>query len=156
MNVKELREVLEEAEGILSAAGAKTSSKDFRTFVDLFKGHDDRPVAEFLAELRGRLNGRQPQSQVQPKAADEGVVAHYLKRLRDAGTDKSAFDRVHADLSNDSRVGKSEADAIAHSYTDGRERWPSKSEALSAIADAFAYEAYQAVKMKRVDKATPL
>jgi hypothetical protein len=156
MKVKELRDVLEEAESILSAAGAKVPSKDFRIFVDLFKGHDDRPVADFLAELRGRLNGRQPQPKYQPKAVDEMVVTHYVKRLRDSGTDQYAFEGIQADLSNDSRVGKSEADAIAHLYTGGREKWPSKSEAMNAIADWFTHEAYQAVKMKRVDKATPL
>jgi hypothetical protein len=156
MNVKELREVLQEAEGILAAAGAKGPRKEFRAFLELFKGQDDRPVADFLAELREHLTGRQSPSVSQPRGPDEEVVLHYVQRLRSAGTVKSVFDRVYADLSDDSRVSKEEADAIAHQYTGGRDKWPKKAEALTAIADWFAHGAYQAVKMKQVDKATPL
>ena len=154
MNVKELREVLEEAEGILVAAGAKGPSKDFRTFLELFKGHDDRPVAEFLAELRGRLSGPQRPPEVQPTGPDEEVVAYYVQQLHGAGTAQHVFDRVYADLLNDRRVGKAEADAIAHRYTGGRDKWPKKNEALRAIENWFTQGAYQAVKMKQVDKAT--
>ena len=154
MNVKELREVLEEAEGILTAAGAKGPSKDFRTFLELFKGHDDRPITEFLAELRERLSDRPRPPDVQPNGPDEGVVAHYVQQLHEAGIAQHLFDRLFTELSNDRRVGKAEADAIAHRYTGGRDQWPKKSEALNAIEQWFTHAAYQAVKMKRVDKAT--
>jgi hypothetical protein len=156
MNVKELREVLEEAEGILAAAGANGPRKEFRTFLELFKGHDDRSVADFLAELREHLNSPQPLTESQPRRLDEKIVLHYVQRLRNAGAVKSVFDGVYADLSDDTRVRKEEADAIAHQYTGGRHKWPKKAEALTAITDWFAHSAYQAVKMKQVDKATPV
>jgi hypothetical protein len=156
MNVKELRAVLEDAEGILTAAGARGPSKDFRTFLELLQGRDDQPVAEFLAELRERLSGRQVAAHPQPKEPDEDVVAYYVRHLHEAGTAKHVFDGVFSDLSSDRRVGKDEADAIAHAYTGGRDRWPKKSEALRAIEDWFTDGTYQAAKMKQVDKATLL
>jgi hypothetical protein len=154
MNVKELREVLAEAEGILTAAGAKGPSKEFRAFLDLLGGRDDQPVAEFLAELRGRLNGSQPASATEANGTDERVVAYYVERLKVADTARHQFDMVYADLSGDRRVGKAEADAIAHRYTGGRDKWPKKSEALEAIKNWFRQGSYQSVKMKQVDKAT--
>jgi hypothetical protein len=156
MNVKELREVLEEADGILAAAGAKSRSKDFRRFLELLQGHDEQPVGEFLAGLRQRLKGSKPARAKLLKRADEQRISRYIEQLRDAGIDRSIFDRVFAELSKDKGVRKEEADAIAHRYTGGRDKWPKKSDALRAIADWFAHEAYQAVKMKQVDKATPV
>jgi hypothetical protein len=156
MNVKELREALEEAEGILAAAGAKSRSKDFRSFLDLLNGHDERPVKEFLADLRHRLNGSQTAPPKSSKQLNEQVVIGYIERLRDASINRTSFDRVFAELTKDKSVRKNEADAIAHRYTGGREKWPKKSDALRAIADWFTHEAYQAVKMKQVDKATPV
>jgi hypothetical protein len=115
-------------------------------------------VAEFLAELRGRLNGRQIPQETQikrpdDKRRDEEIVGSYVQRLHEAATAKQMFDRVYTDLSTDRKVGKNEADAIAHLYTGGRERWPTKGEALTAIQDWFTQKAYQAVKMKQVDSA---
>lgn len=154
MNVKELREVLEEAEGILAAAGAKGQSKEFRAFLGLLSGHDHRPVSEFLAELRKRLNGESVPTRGAEERADEATVARYVQRLRDAGADRRTFDLLFAELVKDDRVGKDEADAIAHLYTGGRDKWPKKGEALRAITDWFAHEAYQTVKLKQVDKAS--
>jgi hypothetical protein len=154
MNVKELREVLEEADGILAAAGAKVQSREFRTFLDLLKGHDHRLVEDFLADLREHLNGQHANARSTGGHADTGTVTRYVQRLREVGTDKHAFDRLFDELSNDNRIGKDEADAIAHLFIGGRIRWPRKSDALRAISDWFAHEAYQSVKLKQVEKAS--
>jgi len=155
MYVREFREALEEAESILAAAGAKSRSKELHSFIDLLRAHDEQPVKAFLGDLRQRLNGLKPPPRP-PKGVNEQTVVRYVERLRDASVDRGIFDRVLAELTKDKSVRKGEADAIAHRYTGGRDKWPKKADALRAIADWFAREAYQAVKMKQVDKATPV
>ena len=54
MNVAELRQALEEAESILSAAGAKAPGKDLRAFLEILHGRDHQDVDAFFAELRQR------------------------------------------------------------------------------------------------------
>ena len=141
MIVKRLRETLEEAAGIMAAAGAKTQYKAFQTFLDIFKGQDNQPVAEFLADLQRRL-GR------------ERAVDHYIERLLEAGVDKKAFDSVFAELSKDKSIRKDEANVIACRYTEGRASWPTKASAMKEIKASFAERALHAVKMRQVDKAS--
>lgn len=78
------------------------------------------------------------------------TVLSYVQRLRAAGTDKSAFDRVFDELRGDKMVRKAEADAIAHAYTGGRAEWPTKRKAFEAIAKWFRGLAFDQTKMCRV------
>ncbi len=141
MIVKRLREALEEAAGIMAAAGAKTQHKAFQTFLDIFKGHDNQPVPEFLAGLQRELR-------------QEPAVDRYIERLLEAGIDKKAFDSVFAELSKDKSIRKDEANAIARRYTEGLASWPTKARAMKEIKTSFAERALDAVKMRQVDKAS--
>jgi hypothetical protein len=153
MNVRQLREALEEAAGIFAASGAKSQKEKIEAFLEIFHGHDDEEVAEFLAGLRQRLS--QPDTPVERprKQPDELIVERYVQRLRDTGTDKTAFDAVFAELSKDKALGKEEAEAIARQYADSRARLDKKG-ALKEIKTRFSELAYQAVKMMQVDKAS--
>ena len=138
MNVSQLREALEEAVGILAAAG----------------GHDDEEVSEFLCELRHRLIQPRTTTGRSQKQPDDLAVARYVQRLRDAGTDKIEFDGIVSELTKDKAIHKEEMDAIAHEYTQGRSQWQKKSDALKEIKTRFSERAYQAAKMMQVDKAS--
>jgi hypothetical protein len=153
MNVKELRQALEEAAGILAAAGAKGPSRDLGAFLKLFDGHDDQPVEQFLSDLKVRLDRPAPVPK-RERPPDEQTVERYVQRLRQVGTDKILFDSVFAEISNDRAIRKEEADAVAHKYIGGRESWPTKREALEAIKQWFAHLAYQAVKLRTGEKAS--
>lgn len=151
MNVKELRQVLEEAEAILAASGATAQTKNFKLFLELFKGRDDQPVSQFLAELKLRLCPPTSDTVELPKI-NEPVVERYVQRLRDAGIDNNIFDNIFSELLKDKQISKEDADAIAHRYTKGRDRWPTKAAALQELKTRFGERVYQAAKMTRVDK----
>jgi hypothetical protein len=155
MNVAELRRALEEAESILSSAGAKTPGKDLKAFLAILNGRDDQDVDAFFAELRQRLGASSATPKKPTRVAEEDTVQRYFQRLNDVGTDKAAFGVIFADLMKDKSVLKEEADAIAHRFTGGRSQWPTKSDALTAISEWFEDKSYQAVKMHQVDKGTP-
>jgi hypothetical protein len=76
----------------------------------------------------------------------------YVKRLLEAGTDKSSFEAIFVELKNDRRVLKEGADAIAHEYTKGRRKWSNRKAALDAIRKKFVERAYQESKMRIVEK----
>lgn len=156
VDVKELRIVLEELQGILSATNVRGASKDVASFLKLFNGHDDETVEQFLRDLESRLHERAEPPVALPKKPDEFVVGRYVRMLGDAGTDESAFDAAFAMLSADKAVGKVEAEAIAFEYigyAGGRRTWPNRKPALQAIEDWFKHIAYEAVKMIQLDKA---
>jgi hypothetical protein len=155
MNVGELKRALEEAEGILSAAGSKTAGKDLRTFLQIFAGREHEDINVFFDELRRRLNAASEPPAAPTRAANGDRVDRYVNALNSTGTDKSAFTVIYNELKKDKTVSKDDVDAIAHRFTGGRAQWPSKSEALTAIEEWFDHKAYQAVKMLQVDKGTP-
>jgi hypothetical protein len=71
-------------------------------------------------------------------------------RLKAAGSDREAFNAVRADLT---KMSKDELNAIQHEYIGGRETWPTKREALTAIENHFRAREYEATKMVQVGKA---
>src|SRR5215471_15270227 len=133
MIVKRLREALEEAAGIVAAAGAKTQHKALQTFLEIFAGRDDQPVPEFLAGLQRQLR-------------QEPAIGRYVERLLEAGIDRKVFDSVFAELSKDKSIRKDEANAIARRYTEGQTSWPTKARAMKEIKTSFVERAFDAVK----------
>ena len=71
-------------------------------------------------------------------------------RLKAAGTDREAFNAVRADLIE---MSKDELNAIQYEYIGGREEWPTKREALTAIENHFRAREYEATRMVQVGKA---
>ena len=69
-------------------------------FVEVFKGQDDQPVSQLMADLRRRLR-------------TEPTVDRYIERLVGAGVDKKAFDSVLAEISKDRDIRKDQANAVA-------------------------------------------
>src|SRR5215475_13829084 len=106
MIVKKLREAMEEVADVMAAAGARTQVKALRAFVNIFKGQDDQPVTEFLADLHRRLH---------PAPS----VDAYVDRLLAAGNDKKEFDAIFNEVKKDKSIRKDEANTIARKYTEG-------------------------------------
>jgi hypothetical protein len=153
MNVGELKRALEEAQDILSAAGAKTAGKDLNSFLQIFAGREHEDINVFFDELR-RLLSTASERRATSKVPDTDRVNHYVTSLESAGTDKAAFSSIYSELTKDKALSKEDADAIAHRFTGGRATWPSKGDALLAVKQWFDHKAYQAVKMQQVDRGT--
>lgn len=142
MNVRDLRKVLEDLSRILSASNARPASRDVASLGELLERHDGEPAEQFLQHLEGRLN--------------EPPVTRYSRLLREAGSNKSAFDAVFSMLTSDKEISKTDAAEIAFlyiGYSEGRSSWPNKKAALQAIQDWFKHIAYESVKAGRVEKA---
>jgi len=82
-----------------------------------------------------------------------GVPPHHehLERLRAAGLDRSAFESA---MTGVSRLPKEHVNAIQREYIGGRDKWPTKGEALKALNNYFKEREYQNVKMQQVEKAS--
>ena len=149
MNVGAFRHAICELADILAASGAANKSQSLRAVAKLLDGHDEEAIEDYLAKLRRQLCDSKPR-RTQSSEINALAVAQYVRRLKDAGLDRTAFDAVVAELRQDEAVRKAEADAIAHGYTAGRQQWPTKREALAAIETCFGARAFDAAKMRRV------
>ncbi len=141
MIVKKLIDAITGLGGILQAAGSNQAAEDVRSLRKVLPEDAQTDARHALADLRELL-----------ERAQTDLVDAYSKRLQDAGTDESAFDTVCGDLNKDKAIGKDEANAIAHQYTGGRKKWPSRKAALDAIRKKFTERAYQEGKMKIVQR----
>jgi hypothetical protein len=152
MKVIELRTALEQLANILTSAGAKSQDKEVRSFLKLFDGQEDMLVSDFFEDLRERLKANTGNGKL--AHANLASVEQYVRRLEAAGIDKNIFDAVYSDIASDRSIVKEDADLIAHRYTLGREKWPTKAEALREIKLAFQERAYRAAKSVQVEKAS--
>jgi hypothetical protein len=142
MSVKRLRAAIDEITSIFSAAGANTQSKTFNALSKLLEGNDDKSIREFFASLNKKpLSG-------------QALIQHYVSKLESPGTDELAFAGIFSELRSNKSIKKAEADAIAAGYTKGRSKWRAKADAIKAIETTFRERAYQAVKMRQVEKAS--
>ncbi len=156
MNVKQLSDTLQELHAILAATNAKGQARDVAAFMKLFEGAEEKEVSVFLDELKARLQLRAAPASEIALLPDQRVVAIYSQLLRNAGTDKPAFDAAFSQLKKDKAIDRAEAEAIAYEYIgfpDGRRSWPHRAAALQAIEDWFMDLAYDAVKSIQLDKA---
>jgi hypothetical protein len=156
MNVKELRDAIGEIQDLCEAAGASKAAADFEQLTGLFDGFEEESVEAFLTHLRS-LYVAETEKPMGSKdtAADASVVESYVSRLKEAGTDKTAFEKLFPVLSADPQVRKAEANAIQHGYIGGREAWATKKAALKAIEKWFYGRRYQEAVLEDIKKVTP-
>jgi len=151
MGVKNLRKALEDIQAVFVAAKTPKLATELQSFVRIFDGRDEEKTSEFIAQIKERLNKTRATPQL--PAADQTIL-HYVTRLKEAGVSEPMFELTFKELSKDTKVKKGEADAIAATYTGGRQSWPKKADALKAIKVAFNERVYEAAKMRQVDKAS--
>lgn len=155
MNTGELKSALADLEIVLTEAGAKAAALDVKSLVRLLETHEHKSVDEFLEELRQSLSAPGKTGAEGSSEADETVVGDHVDRLKGAGLDRAAFEAQLKALKADKRAGKPEIDRIAHAFIGGRDAWPTRKAALDAIQTRFNERAYQASKMKHLEKFRP-
>ena len=141
MNLKRMRDAIGDAAKLVGAAGSPAAANDLKAIGGILDGPDDLPADVALQELETLL-----------AAAKRLARESYAERLTRAGTDKAAFDDVHAALDKDKCISKEDANSIALAYTLGRHRWPTRKAALEAIRKKFAERLYQESKMRIVER----
>lgn len=145
MKTKALRQLLTDLAAILTVAGAKKPASELGRVADLMDGREHQYVEEFLNELRSEIRPLEPAE----------IAEQHVARLHAAGTDELAFRQAFDALSKDRAVKKPQANSIAHAYIGGREKWPTKAEALAAIEKEFVARRYDQSKMKEVARSRP-
>lgn len=139
MMLQKLIDALAGLRHVIAASGSKKVSDGLKPLEELLQAQKSGDVASALHELRETLS--------RDKAR---TLQLYVERLNQSGIDADAFARVAADLRADKFVDKEDADEIAHRYTGGRKKWPTRAAALKAIQKKFDERVYQASKMEIV------
>lgn len=141
MTVKAVKETIADAAAVVEAASSGAAADEIRDAGALLGEDAERPAAEAIAELE-QLLGQQRRE----------LIVSYAERLRQAGTDEAAFGVVEQALEADALMGRSDVEAIAHAYCQGRSKWPSRKAALKAIRTKFTERAYNESKMRIVER----
>jgi len=154
VNVKSLREAIGDIADVLAASGKGPRAQTLHAVLNLLEGHDDESLAQFLIGLPQRLSRQRRATGAQVNEPNPTTVAQYVRRLRETGTDRHAFDAVLYQLSTDRAVRKAEANAIAQAYTGGRPAWSTRRQALDAVKRWFGANAFNETKMRQVESAS--
>jgi hypothetical protein len=159
MQIKILKRLLERLRDSYSAVGAAEPAQDMRRVAELLKGHEDKPVSEFVAETKALLHDKKPAFPA-PAVATNEVIARHVRSLLRAGTDRSAFDAAMADLDSDNEVGKVELFAIANRYRNEPSggtheiKFKSLKQANGSILDVFLERSDAHRKRGAIDRLT--
>ncbi len=141
MQLKKLKDAILGTAEVIEASGSRASANDVRKIVDVLGDQDDQSCDAALEELKLLLDKEK-----------QNLTASYIQKLLDAGTDLSAFSKVHKELSKDKNILKADVDQIMLEYAGGgREKWPSRKAGIDAIKKKFNERAYRESKMKIVE-----
>jgi hypothetical protein len=141
-----LRSMLEFCE----AAGAKPAAKDIRALSDSLQAHAAESLNVFCAQADAWLAAPKPKGRgkgATKKSPDEAAITSYLESLRDAGTDRIAFEATLAKLKADKSMKSAEVAEIAHRYANTVTKYKSMAAAHADIASAFTQHARFAHKV---------
>jgi hypothetical protein len=146
-----LRSMLEFCE----AAGAKTAAKDIRVLSDSLEAHAAESLNVFCAQADAWLAAPKPKgrgrggakSGAAKKSLNEEAIASYLESLRDAGTDRTAFEAALGKLKADKSLKSAEVAEIARRYANTVTKYKSTAAAHADIANAFTQQARFAHKV---------
>jgi hypothetical protein len=139
-----LRSMLEFCE----AAGAKTAAKDIKALSDALKAHAAESLNVFCAQADAWLAAPKPRGKgAAKKAPDEAAITSYVESLRDAGTDRTAFEATLAKLKADKSLKSAEVAEIARRYANTVTKYKSIAAAHVDIANAFTQQARFAHKV---------
>jgi hypothetical protein len=141
-----LRSMLEFCE----AAGAKPAAKDIKALSDSLQAHAAESLNVFCAQADAWLAAPKPKGRgkgVARKSPNEAAIASYLESLRDAGTDRTAFEAALAKLKADKSLKSAEVAEIARRYANTVTKYKSMAAAHADIASAFTQQARFAHKV---------
>jgi len=141
-----LRRMLEFCE----AAGAKTAAKDIRALSDSLEAHAAESLNVFCAQADAWLAAPKPKGRgkgAAKKGPNEEAITSYVDSLRDAGTDRTAFEAALARLKADKSLKSAEVAEIARRYANTVTKYKSMAAAHADIASAFTQQARFANKV---------
>jgi hypothetical protein len=141
-----LRSMLEFCE----AAGAKPAAKDIKALSDSLEAHAAESLNVFCAQADAWLAAPKPKGRgkgAAKKSPNEEAIASYLESLRDAGTDRTAFEAALAKLKADKSLKAAEVAEIARRYANTVTKYKSMATAHADIANAFTQQARFAHKV---------
>jgi enamine deaminase RidA (YjgF/YER057c/UK114 family) len=152
--VAQLRGALDRLQSLCQAAGAKTAEKDLKALVDVLEAHAAQPVAAFATHVQAWLSEAASKPKARSKAtatksamSNEEAIASYLAALRNAGTDRSAFEVVLATLKADKSVKSAALGELARRFANTVTNYKSIAAAHADIASAFTQRARFASKV---------
>jgi hypothetical protein len=154
--VAQLKGVLASLESFCHATGAKPAEKDLRVLIDVLDAHSAEPLASFathvqawLSEAAAKPKGLSKTAATKSAMANEAAIASYLTALRNAGTDRAAFEAVLARLKTDKSVKSAALSELARRYANSVTKYKSTAAAHADIASAFTQQARFANKVVR-------
>jgi len=147
--VAQLRAVLDGLQAFSVAAGARAAAQDLQIVSDMLRPHADSTVTAFCADMSAKLQaasarpkGRKKAVAPKPRAASNDAAIHqYIAELRDAGTERGAFDAVFARLNADKSLKAADVGEVARAYANSVTKYKSMAAARDDISKAFVRQA---------------
>ncbi len=128
------------------SARAKGPAKDLSMLADALKLHADKSVDAFCAAAREKL-AEKPRARNKGSssgsipAANEAAIGDHVRQLREAGTDRQAFDAAFEQLKVDKAIKSPDVAEIARQYSLSVTKYKSIKAAHSDIEKAFVRQA---------------
>jgi hypothetical protein len=141
--VNELRTIMDNLQKLCESAGAKTASKDLQVFSDMLKPYADVDVGSACANIKQSLAAEKPKKpanttgRASAAVPDANAIQLHLTKLRNAGTDRNAFDVALKNLKASKSVKLPDLAEIARQFSQSVTSYKSKAAAHSDIEKAF-------------------
>lgn len=152
--VAQLKDALDSLQSFCQAAGAKTAEKDLRALADALEAHGAQPLEAFsayiqawLSEATAKPKGRSKTAATKSATSNEEAIASYSAALRNAGTDRAAFEAAVAALKADKAMKAPAVAEIARRYANTVTKYKSTAAAHADISIAFTQQARFAGKV---------
>jgi hypothetical protein len=143
MKIGELTVILDRVRQLYFSAGAKGPAKEFSTLAEALRPHADKSVDIFVATIERSLSQTKAKPKGRTKASapnkplNEDAIRRHVSQLRQAGTERVAFDRALDELKADKALKLADFAAIARQYSDSVTKYKSTASALQDISKAF-------------------
>jgi hypothetical protein len=152
--VAQLKGALDSLRSFCQVSGAKTAEKDLMALAGVLGAHAALPVEAFsahvqvwLSEAAAKPKGRSKATATKSATSNEEAVASYSAALRNAGTDRAAFETALATLKADKTMKSAAVAEIARRYANTVTKYKSMAAAHADIAAAFTQRARFASKV---------
>lgn len=143
VKVSELRTILGNLRKLCESAGAKTASKDLQIFSDMLKPYADVEVGSACANIKQSLTAetRRGRGRGTTVGLNESEIQRHLTELRNAGSDRSAFDQALKNLKDSKSIKLADLAQIARQFSLSVTAYKSKAVAYSDIEKTFIRQA---------------
>lgn len=148
LTVAELCVVLDHIRQLCASAGAKGSAKDLEIISKALAPHAETFVNAFCADARTKLSqqlekpkGKRASASVGTSASNDEAIRKHVMQLRDAGTNRQAFEAAFERLKGDKDVKSPDVAEIARQYSTSVTKYKSIKAAHTDIEKAFVRQA---------------